>query len=30
MKVSKNIMKIMIISGALSGLAGAGYLMVKN
>lgn len=30
MKVSKNIMKIMIISGALSGLAGAGYLMSEK
>jgi general nucleoside transport system permease protein len=30
MKVSKNIIKIMLISGALSGLAGAGYLMSEK
>ncbi len=30
MKVSTNIMKIMLISGALSGLAGAGYLMSEK
>ncbi len=30
MKVSKNIIKIMLISGALSGLAGAGFLMSEK
>lgn len=30
MKVSTNIIKIMLISGALSGLAGAGYLMSEK
>lgn len=30
MKVSSNIIKIMLISGALSGLAGAGYLMSEK
>jgi simple sugar transport system permease protein len=30
MKVSTNIVKIMLISGALSGLAGAGYLMSEK
>lgn len=30
MKVSKNIIRIMLISGALSGLAGAGYLMSEK
>ncbi|MBE6067517.1 MAG: ABC transporter permease [Clostridium lundense] len=30
MKVSKNIIKMMLISGALSGLAGAGYLMSEK